>query len=60
MITEWTLVGVVVFLFGLEMWALRQPDDDVKLITTVIRGWSKRFGILPFAAGVLAGHFWFC
>lgn len=60
MTTEYFLIGVGLVLLGLELWALRRPDDDVRLITTVIRAWSRTTSFLPFAAGVLAGHFFWC
>ena len=57
--TEWALLGAAAFLLSVEIWALRAPDDDDRLITTVIRKWAKDYPILPFALGVLCGHlFW--
>ena len=53
------LIGVIVLLLGLEAYTLlnKTPDDH---ITAVVRKASKKFQLLPFLAGVLVGHFWWC
>lgn len=55
--TGWVLIGAVVVLVGWELYTLRNNESDDE-ISAVIRRAAFRRPILPFAAGVLMGH-WF-
>jgi hypothetical protein len=52
---KWFLVIAIILLFAYEIWSLRNdiPNDT---ITAIVKKFSKR-PLLPFAFGVLMGHF---
>jgi len=60
MFTEYSVIVAGVFLLLVEYLALRNPKDKKLLITTVMRRWAKKSTLLPFGAGLLAGHFFWC
>lgn len=47
---------------GLVAWAIYAATNDVPnrrdTISHVMNQWGKRYWAIPFAAGVLIGHFW--
>ena len=57
--TDTAIVAVIVILLVVEAVALLTERRD-DLITTRMRKWSRATHLLPFLAGMLAGHFWWC
>lgn len=55
-ITAWVCVAAVVALIGFDVWAYANgiPGDTISEVT---RSAARRYPILPFAAGVVVGHF---
>lgn len=56
--THWVLVITSIVLIGLDLYWARTPREGDTL-SEVIRKYAKRWLVIPFLAGVLAGHlFW--
>lgn len=55
-LTDWVLLGILVALVGYDVVVacLGQPPT----ISERVWYWSKLYPIVPFAAGLLVGHFW--
>lgn len=58
--TEHYILIIIGLLLALEAWAYKDTDPHSPLITTVVRKYARKYPVLVFAAGVLAGHFFWC
>ena len=57
--TDVALVAALVLLLVVEAVSLASTRED-DMITTRIRKWSRATHLIPFLAGLLCGHFWWC
>ena len=55
--TEYLVLAVILFLVGVELWAYKDSSPNSFLITTVVKKYARKYPPLVFAAGFLAGHF---
>lgn len=57
-----TIVVLILATVSLSAWAIYVATNDVPnkhdTISHIMSQWGKRFWALPFAAGILLGHFW--
>ena len=56
--TLWGLAAVAVIVAIVEAWALASPESG-DTISEIVWQVTDSLPLLPFAFGVLAGHFWF-
>lgn len=57
-VTQCLLLAVAALAGAYDLWAVATAGYDAS-ISVVVLDWSHRAPVLPFAAGVLAGHlFW--
>lgn len=57
-ITISVIVATAAIIIGYDIWAVLRGGVEAT-ISSVIFNASLRFPLIPFAFGVLAGHFWF-
>ena len=57
MLTDVILLAVLLLLLVLEIYAM---SGRASLITARVRYYSGLYKIIPFLAGLLCGHFWWC
>ena len=56
--SDLVLVGVVILLLLWEAYTLWLTPDKTDHITYRVRKATEKWPLLPFFAGLLAGHFW--
>jgi hypothetical protein len=57
-LTVTVIVATTAIIIGYDVWAVLAGGVE-STISAVIFNASMRFPLIPFAFGVLAGHFWF-
>lgn len=58
---RWTiaiLIAVAALLIAWDVWIYVQPPGG-DTISEIVHGWARKYTSVPFAFGVLMGHFFF-